>query len=236
MVAPPEVLEAAANWQSLTRWERAELGRRLRRMGWTYGEIMEVLPVVKGTLAGWCKEIRLTGAQIDAIRARVPSQKGVPKDTNWKRRLEIQGIKEEARRTFLELKEDPFWTAGITMYWAEGSKTSPQLGIVNTDPNALRLFISWFRRYFRDDAEFVLALHLHHGNDEKAAQRWWTDALDLPDARFTKTFIKPPGTGHRKNRWEHGVCRVLARRSANAYHTTMVWIDCLSKYVSDCYR
>ena len=81
MVAPPEVLEAAANWESLTRWERAELGRRLRRLGWTYSEVMEVLPVGKATLSGWCREIRLTDEQIDAIKARVPSQKGVPKDT-----------------------------------------------------------------------------------------------------------------------------------------------------------
>lgn len=216
-------------WKSLTRWERAELGRKLRSDGWTYSEIMDVLPVGKGTLAGWCKEIRLSPDQIEAIKARVPSQKGVPKNTNWKRRLEVQKIREEARQSFVDLKNDPFWTAGVTMYWAEGSKTSSQLGMVNTDPRALRLFILWFRRYFRVDAEFVLALHLHQGNDDLAAQRWWASALDLPDTKFTKTFVKPPGTGHRKNRWEHGVCRVLARRSANAYHTTMAWIECLSE-------
>jgi hypothetical protein len=42
MVPPPEVTEGAANWDRLTRWERAELGRSLRRQGWTYGEIMTV--------------------------------------------------------------------------------------------------------------------------------------------------------------------------------------------------
>lgn len=76
MIAPPEVAMAAGKWQELTRWERAELGRGLRRQGWTYGEIMDVLPVGKGTLAGWCKEIRLSEGQIEAIKARVPSRKG----------------------------------------------------------------------------------------------------------------------------------------------------------------
>ena len=90
-------------WKSMTRWERAELGRKLRRDGWTYSEIMAVIPVVKGTLAGWCKEIRLTDEQIEAIKARVPNQKGVPKDTNWKRRLEIEGIRDAARTSFLDL-------------------------------------------------------------------------------------------------------------------------------------
>lgn len=48
MIAPPEAAMAAGKWQELTRWERAELGRGLRRQGWTYGEIMDVLPIGKG--------------------------------------------------------------------------------------------------------------------------------------------------------------------------------------------
>jgi hypothetical protein len=76
MDTPPEAM--AADWERMTRWERAEAGRSLRRQGWTYSEIMAVLPVGKGTLAGWCRDIRLTDEQIEAIKARVPSQKGVP--------------------------------------------------------------------------------------------------------------------------------------------------------------
>ena len=115
------------------------------------------------------------------------------------------------------------------MYWAEGAKTTPRLGMVNTDPRALRLFILWVRTYLDFNAEFALALHLHEGNDEKAARNWWADALGIHDVQFQKTFVKPPGTGHRKNRWLHGVCRVQMRRSADAHYRTMEWIDCLAK-------
>lgn len=229
MIAPPEVAKAAGRWQELSQWERAELGRGLRRQGWTYGEIMDVLPVGKGTLAGWCKEIRLSQEQIKAIKARVPSQKGIPKDTNWRRRLEVDGVREAARTSYLTLRQDPLWVAGLTMYWAEGAKTTPRLGMANTDPRALRLFIAWVRRYLDSTAEFVLALHLHAGNDDDLAKRWWADALGLENVQFHKTFVKPPGTGHRKNRWLHGVCRVQVRRSANAYNTTMAWIDSLAQ-------
>lgn len=45
--------------------------------------------------------------------------------------------------------------------------------------------------------------------------------------RFTKSFIKPAGTGHRKNHLPHGVCRACMRRSADAWHRTMGWIDAL---------
>jgi hypothetical protein len=233
MMAPPEVVQAAGNWVSLSRWDRAELGRRLRRSGWTYGEIMEILPVGKGTLAGWCKEIRLSEEQIDAIKARVPSQVGVPKDTQRRRRSELENIRSDARASFPSFCKDPLWVAGLTMYWAEGAKTSNRLAMANTDPRVLALFIRWIRTFHDPDAEFVLTLHLHTGNDDEAAKQWWADTLNLEGADFYKTFVKPPGTGHRKNRWVRGVCRVQMRRSADACNRTMEWIDCLAEELTE---
>ena len=192
---------------------------------------MEILPVVKGTLAGWCKEIRLGQEQVDAIKARRPPgvRTGIPVDTQRKRRGEIESIRENARASFEDLRNDPTWVAGTTMYWAEGAKTLPRLGMANTDVRALRLFIAWVRSYFDPNAEFVLALHLHEGNDDDAAKQWWAESLGLSGVKFHKTFVKPRGTGHRKNRWLHGVCRVQMRRSADAYNRTMEWIDCLAQ-------
>jgi hypothetical protein len=112
---PHFVVEAAGNWATLSRWERAESGRALRRLGWTYGEIMDVLPVGKGTLAGWCREIRLTEDQVAAIKARVPSQKGIPKDTNWKRRHEVNDIRKQARSDASQRLADPLWISGTVL-------------------------------------------------------------------------------------------------------------------------
>ena len=53
---------------------------------------------------------------------------------------------------------------------------------------------------------------------------YWREAIGLPEARFTKTFVKAPGTGHRKNRLTQGVCRVRVCRSANHWNQTMEWI------------
>lgn len=228
---PAEVLEAAGRWAQLTRWERAELGRRLRRMGWTYSEIMAVLPVGKGTLSGWCREIRLSEAQIDEIKVRRPQgiRTGIPVDTQRKRRLEVQHIRDAGRREALTRMNDPLWVAGSILYWAEGDKATRRLSLVNSDPRALTMFIDWVRAYHSSDAEFVLALHLHQGNDDAEAKAWWKGALQLPNAAFHKTFIKPAGTGHRKNHLAQGVCRVMMRRSGDAWHRTMGWIDTLAQ-------
>ena len=229
MVAPPEVLEAAANWQSLTRWERAEWGRRLRRVGWTYSEIMEVLPVGKGTLSGWCKEILLTEAQIAEIKARLPTQKGVPRDTNRKRRFEIARIRELALAEVPQLITKPLWVAGTVLYWGEGYKAQRRVGMSNSDPAALRLFVRWIRTYVKDDAKFVCKLNLHFNNDEPAARHAWAEMLGMADVRFYRTFIKPEGTGHRKNHLKYGVCQVTMKRSSDSWHRIAVWIDFLQR-------
>lgn len=233
--APPDLRASAKQWDALSRWERAELGRALRRLGWTYGEIREVIPVPKGTLAGWCRDIRLTDAQVEAMKVRSASRRGIPRDTQRKRRAEIERIRADAREFALTHLHDPLFVAGTVLYWGEGAKTSPRLAVANADEVALRLFIAWVRRFHEPHPQFVLSLHLHAGNDDEAARRWWVGALGLDDADFTKTFVKPPGTGHRKNRLRQGVCRVILRRSANAWHSTMAWIETIGALPeSDC--
>lgn len=227
--APPDLLRAVACWDGLSAWERAEVGRASRRLGWTYGEIRELVPVPKGTLAGWCRDITLSANQVAAIRARTESRRGVPRDTQRKRRAEVQRIRADARVFALDHLREPLFVAGTVLYWGEGAKTYPRLALSNADPAALRPFIRWTRRFHHDGARFVLALHLHHGNDERLARQWWAESLHLDEPDFTKTFVKPPGTGHRKNRLRQGICRVTVRRSADAWHRTMAWIDVIER-------
>ena len=224
---PQELLDRADEWDDLHRWERSELGKSLRRLGLTYTEIRDLIPVPKGTLSYWCREIRLSPEQIEAIRARTGSgsRLGIPVNTQWRRRREIAAIEEAARSEAADRLSDPLWLAGVCLYWAEGSKTKRSLELVNTDPHVLRVFTAWARRHHDPDAEFAMSLHLHEGNDETMARLHWEDELDLPDHHWGKTYIKPLGTGHRKNHLTWGVCRVRMNRSADAFVRTMAWID-----------
>ncbi len=215
-------------WDSLSKWEKSELGKDLRRSGLSYGEIMELIPVKKSTLATWCRDVALTDEQWKAIKERTGSQAGIPRNTNRKRRAEIARIREDALARVPELARNPFWVAGAVLYWAEGAKTRNKLRLVNSDPNALRLFISWVKEFLDADASFSLHLHLHEGNDESAARSFWRRETGLWDSTFHRTFIKPAGTGHRKNHLLHGVCTINVRRCSDAWNTTMAWIDGLA--------
>lgn len=225
------LLDRAADWDELHRWERSELGKELRRLGLTYGEIRALIPVPKGTLSYWCKEIRLSDDQIEAIRERTgpETRVGIPVDTQWRRREEIDRIREEARRFAADHLDDAFFVAGVVLYWGEGAKGRNDLSLTNADPAAHRLFVSWVRDYLAARPRFVLALHLHEGNDDQAAQAYWQAATGLLGATFTKSFIKPRGTGHRKNHLPHGICRVRLRDPSDHWNRVMIWIEVVSE-------
>ena len=223
------ILEQVRNLDRMSRWERSELGRDLRRLGLSYGEIMDLIPVKKSTLATWCREVKLTDEQYAEIRERTyGSRLGIPVDTNWKRREEILRIREDARSQVPDLMKDPLWVAGTILYWAEGAKTRNHLRLNNTDPSALRLFLMWIRAFVDPDAQFSIQLHLHEGNDEAAARAHWVAETGLTEANFHQTFIKPAGTGHRKNHLAHGICTVRMRKPSNAWQTVMAWVDALA--------
>jgi hypothetical protein len=116
----------------------------------------------------------------------------------------------------------------VVLYWGEGSKTTRRLDLANADPRALRLFMAWARRYLDGEATFAAALNLHANNDEPAARSFWQEQLGLRPVDFTKSYVKPEGTGHRKNHLSHGVCRVRLRRGTDAFLKTMSWVDYLA--------
>ncbi len=229
---PEELLRQAEEWDLLHRWERRELGKALRRLGLTYSEIQTIIPVPKGTLSGWCRDVELTVAQIAAIKQRTPSQ-GVPKDTQWRRRLEIQRIRSSAAQEAHSLVKDAQWTAGVVLYWGEGSKSDRRLAISNADPRLLCIFMRWVDSYLEATPEYSASLNLHANNDEPAARRYWATALTLPLSSFTKTYLKQDGTGHRKNHLRFGVCRLVVRRSTDSWIRTMTWIDVLASHLLD---
>ena len=119
------VLERVRTYDALSRWEKSELGRQLRRTGLSYGEIMELIEVKKSTLATWCRDVRLSEEQIEALKKRRPSTKrGIPRDTQRKRHREIELITAQAVLEAEHLIEDPFWVAGVCMYGERGRKPS----------------------------------------------------------------------------------------------------------------
>ena len=232
MTRPPIPADIASRLNSvedLSQWERSQLGIALRLHGWTYAEIAQVTEAAKSTVAHWCREIELDEAVKKEIGARTGSQRGVPRNTQWRRRLERQDIQLRAAQEVSPLMGDSDWIAGTVLYWAEGFKTENGLGMSNSDPHLLRSFITWTDRYLMSCPLLRLKLNLHAGNDEATAIEFWARELSVTPTQFGKTYIKPDGTGHRRNHLEHGVAQVRIRQSTDAFLRVSGWIEGLQR-------
>jgi hypothetical protein len=227
-----ELVERIAHWAWLKQWERREIGQLLRRMGLTYKEIASIVPVSKGTLAGWCSDLELTQEEDARLLERQTDL--IVSGRRLKKRRHIAWDRAEAIRVAAateveQLRSDAAWMAGAVAYWAEGSKRCRELTFSNSDPGLICLFLNWCRRYLGAETErFTVRLHLHSGQDEDESRRYWSEATGIPLEQFRKAFIKPEGSGHRKNKLYNGTAQIRVRRSTNDLHRVRGWIDGLS--------
>ncbi len=191
-----------------------DLARRLRRRGYSYGQIMKIIPVGKGTLNGWLKDIELTRLQQDRILTRIrdAGQRGSQKGA-WQNRQKslkrIRGIVKKARLEFPERIGDPLFLTGIALFWAEGAKKTRHFSFVNSDPNAIRTMIKWLVRCLGVPKGKVIArLYLHRTYAHKGVGRFWLKATGLPAAQFRRPVFKATQHAIRKNPLYMGCCRV----------------------------
>lgn len=203
--------------------DRRAAAVELRALGLSIREIAELAGAAMSTVSGWCSGVVLSPELARAVTRR--TRRAGPRDTQHQRRAEINSIRKDVQLQVPALDKSMLWLGGTVLYWAEGAKTGNDLRLSNADAAALRLFIDWVREFHQDVPGIRAKINLHIDNDADKAMDHWAAQLGLTRADFTKAYIKPEGTGHRKNHLEWGVCQLRARKSTDAFHRTMAWID-----------
>ncbi len=196
------------------RIQERDLARRLRRRGYSYGQISKVIPVSKGTLNSWLKDIELTRRQKERILARIRDalRRGSQKGAWENHRKSVERIRGIVRRARLELPEridDPFFLTGIALFWAEGAKKARHFSFVNSDPNAIRTMIKWLMKCLGVPKRKIVArIYLHLTYAEKGVGKFWLKATGLPESQFRRPVVKATPHAIRKNPSYMGCCRV----------------------------
>jgi len=172
---------------------------KLRKKGWSYGEIRKRVNVSKSTLSLWCRDVELTIKQ----KARLIAKKAdiLKKGSQAimaKRKREIRRIKRLAKTEISGLTPYQFKIAGVLIYWAEGSKNNGTI-ISNSDPALIKFMVDWFKRIHETPPEKLKArLNIHADQNDAKIKRYWSKITGIPLENFGKSYIKPEGTGHRK--------------------------------------
>lgn len=109
------------------------------------------------------------------------------------------------------------------LYWAEGAKRRNLALLSNSDPEVVRFFVGFIRRYFGEDVGFRMTCHLFadHLERQREIERFWLETLDLPASSLCKSIVNvysKYSQKKRKNMLPYGTCRVVVHQTRIVQH------------------
>ncbi len=128
-----------------------------------------------------------------------------------KREEETRKIVQEAKNEAHSLLENPLFSAGLMLYWAEGDKSekTETVKFSNSDPRMIILIMRWFRQVCAvPEAKFRITVHKHKLLCGENIEQFWAKTTGVPLTQFYKTQVKPTSLRHRKNPLYLGTCAI----------------------------
>jgi hypothetical protein len=194
-------------------WERVV---RLRKAGFSYGEIAKKVPVGKGTISNWCREIVLTPTQTKRLQQ------------NWENGYLIKTRREEMLSSRLDAAHwaervtrlidleglEALTLMGAMLYWGEGTKLRKEGGsdvsITNTDPGIICVSMEFFRKVMEiPEPRFRVTVRIGRKGDADRAKVFWSGVTGVPISQFDKTeFLDLSEQSKSLLKYPHGMCRV----------------------------
>ena len=153
-----------------------------------------------------------------------------------KYRLEHEAeIKERAKISFEQYKNDPLFVAGVMLYWGEGTRMIKgrkyrryQLALTNSEPEMLEVYCNFLRRYFANiESVLRVALFIYQDIDESNTKLFWSTRLKISLNQFIKTQVLPSRSILTKTKLPYGTCCVYLSSKDRCY-IMQIWIDKMS--------
>lgn len=169
------------------------MARKLRADGMSVREIERHVGVARSSVSNWVRDVELTPeqrAELASRNGRTPGQlAGARKKSARFRALRVDY--QDAGR-LLASRGDPMFAAGCMLYWAEGSKSRNAVLLTNADPDVLRFFVRFLRRFFqvRDhELKVYCNLFADHLARQREVEQFWLDTLELPQSCLRKSVV-----------------------------------------------
>lgn len=208
----------------------------LRKQGYTYNEILEIVPVAKSSLSLWLKDVSLTHSEKQALKHRKDKQIGAG-------RIKVAGILRDrrlareksqltlARKIYTAQKSSPLFFIGVALYWAEGGKRTDQWQFTNTDVDMQRIMLMWLTECAGiklEDLRFRLYVHKSYVSEN--CEQWWSEQLNVPTDNFLRTVTKPGAALVKRRPGYKGCLRLEVRRSKGLLNQMRFWQNMLVEH------
>lgn len=210
----------------------------LRKQGMTYSEIAKIVPVNKGLLLFLFKDLPFTQEERERIASKIVGsrEKGILKSsmTNKQKRLgrEIVAF-EDAKKMFMEMKDDRRFLIGIALYWAEGAKKHNVFQFVNSDPDMIVFMCKWVRKYLNiKDEKIKYRLFTYKIPGHENIGIFWANKLGIKQDFIQKTIFKPNKHNIEKSHDYKG-CMRLSISNVYTFRLMKAWQKLLIQYYDD---
>jgi hypothetical protein len=201
--------------------------------------------VSRGSVSVWVRDIELSPEQHHALFLRNPAYNGQllgQRARSAQAREQRLRWQEDGRA--LARRGDLFHAAGCMLFWAEGDKLRTAVRLANSDPDLLRFFVDFLRRFYvNDDSRFRIWCYLYadHLERQRELEQYWLRVLGLPRECLRKSHVNvysKHSQKKRKNRLPYGTCKLALHSTQVAQSifgaiqeyagfTNETWVDCL---------
>ena len=196
--------------------ELREEARRLRREGWSLGEISKQLGPPKNTLTLWVRGVELTPEQ----RFRLHKREIAANDRNRalamaahrQGRLDRIAAAQQQAHAFLAGPDDEHrlkHVAAAMLYLGEGAKLEGVFAFANSNPQVIRYWLYLLRTGFViDETKFRIQLMSRADQDETVLRDFWTDVTGI--TQFIRGSVDARTRAQPTRRLAYkGVCKVI---------------------------
>lgn len=190
--------------------------RELRAEAWTLQAIADELGVAKASVSVWVRDVEFTP------RPRNRGHAGQrPHPLHVAKLAEIERCRIEGEQRIGRLSDKEFLVLGLALHIGEGFKRDGQIGMANTDPAVLRVFVTWLRRCFGvDEARLRVRLYLHDDLDLETAEQHWSELLDIPRTQFRVPYRAATDPTRRRSKHVNG-CPSVTYSDAHLHRRVM---------------
>ena len=160
--------------------------KKLRKNGYSFREISEILNISKSTASVWSREEEIS--KIGIKRLEDIREKAIKKSKQVNHQKKVKFLEKLERETIeisgdYSIKDYKIFLA--LLYWGEGAKTGHSVRFINSDPLVIKSFLWLFRRSFNcDESKFRTMLHLNGYHNQEQMISFWADITNVPPKQF----------------------------------------------------
>ena len=185
--------------------------RKLRRLGWSIVELEKKYGINRSTIHYWIKDLPKPEWTQDQLSARKKAQDKGRRAMQRKYREKRGGYQEQGRQ--LAKRGDKLHLIGCMLYWAEGARNKNVLDFCNSDPEMIRLYISFLGESLGVDLKSI-KIHIMCYTDVNSVEdieKHWLQVTGSSKGCLTKTTVNPVNRFSRNTRVgksPYGTCAI----------------------------